>query len=423
VVEYVVRLRKHPLHFKQNLFIEHPAKRKIIRAGRRFGKTVLAARIAVEDFLTGRRVLYAAPTAEQTTKFWAEVNYCLSEPIKAGVYRKNESERYVERVGTEQRIRAKTAWNVDTLRGDYADRLILDEWQLMNEDCWEIVGQPMLADYDGDAVFIFTPPSLRSRSVMKAKDPRHASKMFKDAVAKMKVAEALGKTPLWFAMWGSTYDNPTISQETLDEMRKEMTELAFQQEIMAEDKDEAPGALWKRTTIEKARVTKVRDLARIVIGVDPPGGATECGIVGVGVALCDCKGYAERHAFVLEDSSLAAPPDQWAAEVDHMYRRLNADCVVGENNFGGDMVEHTIRTANVNISYKNVHASRGKAVRAEPIAALYEQGKVHHVGPFPYLEDEQCLWIPGTTKNSPNRLDAEVWAITELLLSSGELRF
>jgi len=114
-------------HKKQRRFIYSRAKRKIIRTGRRFGKTVASAILAVEAFLDGRRVLYAAPTQEQLDTFWNEVKNALKEPLDAGVFHKNETRHIIERVGTQQRIRAKTAWNADTLRGDYADLLILDE--------------------------------------------------------------------------------------------------------------------------------------------------------------------------------------------------------------------------------------------------------------------------------------------------------
>jgi phage terminase large subunit-like protein len=121
--------------------------------------------------------------------------------------------------------------------------------------------------------------------------------------------------------------------------------------------------------------------------------------------------------YVLSDNSLLGSPKAWSTEVIAAYNRNRADRVVGEMNYGGDMVEHTIRTApdGENISYKNVSASRGKAIRAEPIAALYEQGKAHHVGTFSELEDEMCSWLPGVGMSSPNRMDAMVWAITELL--------
>ncbi|MBI3895660.1 MAG: hypothetical protein HY313_06985 [Acidobacteria bacterium] len=130
-----VRLRRP--HEKQKQFIRSQAKRKIIRAGRRGGKTTGVAILAVERFLAGWHILYAAPTDEQIDKFWREVKCSLAETIAAGVFQKNETEHIIERLGTDQRIKAKTAWNADTLRGDYADLLILDEWQLMAEETWK----------------------------------------------------------------------------------------------------------------------------------------------------------------------------------------------------------------------------------------------------------------------------------------------
>ena len=151
--EYVVSLPRP--HEHQAAFINSPAKRKVIRAGRRGGKTVGISIYAVERFLRGRRVLYAAPTTEQVGRFWTTVTRAFQAPIDAGIFRKNETEHVIELPGTEQRIRAKTAWNADTLRGDYADDLIFDEWQLINEDAWDVVGAPMLLDNDGDATFIY----------------------------------------------------------------------------------------------------------------------------------------------------------------------------------------------------------------------------------------------------------------------------
>jgi hypothetical protein len=311
-------------------------------------------------FLAGRRVLYATPTAEQIARFWLEIKAALEDAIRAGVFTKNETFHTIERLGTEQRIRAKTAWNADTLRGDYADLLILDEWQLMNEDTWEIVGAPMLLDNDGDAVFIYTPPSLHSRSVSKANDPLHAAKLFKRMAA-----DTSGRSE---AFSFSSHDNPHISAQALSEITKDMTHLAYRQEVLAEDVEDVPGALWKHATIDAGRVQDYPDLSRVVGGVDPPGGVTECGIVVAGVTACSCRGKAELHGFVVEDASIKAPPDVWAASVIAAYRRHQADRVLGEANFGGDMVESTLRTADPAIRYTKVSASRGKAVRAEPIS-------------------------------------------------------
>ena len=199
----IVHLR--PPHPKQADFVDSEAKRIIIRAGRRGGKTVGVAIKALMAFLAGKRVLYAAPTSEQTDAFWFEITIALSEAISAGAYVLNKTERYIEKPGTKNRIRAKTAWDADSLRGDWADLLIFDEWQLSNEDAWEIVGAPMMMDHNGDAMFIYTPPSLRSAGVSKAHDPRHASKMFKKAVN--------DTTGLWQAFHTSPHTITHIYQE------------------------------------------------------------------------------------------------------------------------------------------------------------------------------------------------------------------
>jgi hypothetical protein len=396
-------------HKKQRAFIDSSAKRKVVRAGRRGGKTVGMAICAVEKFLQGKRVLYAAPTQDQIDRFWTEVTRALQEPIDAGVYKKNETRHIIELPGTEQRIRAKTAWNADTLRGDYADVLILDEFQLMDETAWSEVGAPMLLDNDGDAIFIYTPPSLRSRSASKAKDPQHAAKLWKRANE-----DRAGR---WAAFHFSSHDNPHISAEALAEISGDMTALAVRQEIEALDIDEAPGALWKRETIEASRVVKSPDnLSRVVVGVDPSAttGGDEAGII--------TAGRIGNDYYTLADDSVQGSPETWAQAAITAFHRHKADCIVAEKNNGGEMVESVIKQAVINARAKDpklgnvpvrlVWASRGKATRAEPISAIAEKGRDHHVGSFPLLEDELCLWQPGD--NSPNRLDAKVWAMTAL---------
>ncbi|NLS78902.1 MAG: ATP-binding protein [Chloroflexi bacterium] len=396
------RYRRRRLHERQQEFVAHPAKRKVVRAGRRSGKTVGVADLAASAFAErGRRVLYATPTQDQVGRFWYEVKRAFRQAVARGILRKDETEHVIEWPDTNARIRAKTAWNADTLRGDYADLLILDEFQLMNEDAWELVGAPMLLDNNGDAVFIYTPPSLRSAGGSKARDPRHAAKLFQRAQA-----DATGR---WAAFHFTSHDNPFISREALDEISRDMTRLAYLQEIMAEDIEDAPGALWKRDLLEQFRVLQAPPLLRVVVAVDPEAtsgpGSAETGIVAAGLG-------ADRHYYVLADDSLRASPHGWATQAIAACRRLQADRLVAEANNGGEMVEHTLRTVDPAVPYRAVHASRGKQVRAEPIVALYEQGKVHHVGSFPALEDQLCQWVPGDP--SPDRLDALVWAMTEL---------
>ena len=408
------------LHEQQIRFVESKAKRKIIRAGRRGGKTVGASQLAghafvgttyeqivnkieVDPFEKGGRILYAAPTEDQVSRFWFEVVSILWEPIEAGVLRKNETKHIIELPGTEFRIRAKTAWNADSLRGDSCSLLILDEWQLMNEDAWAVVGAPMLLDNDGDAVFIYTPPSMRTRSVTKAYDPLHAAKLYKKAAA--------DKTGRWEAFHFTSYDNPFISQAALADIAGDMSALAIRQEIEAEDIDEIPGALWTYKLIEATRVSERPKMSRIVIGVDPQGkkkDSAETGIVGSG------KGV-DGHGYVLCDYSINGTPNEWGRRVIMAYYDLEADLIAAEANYGGEMVKEVIHGIDPDVPVKLVNASRGKIVRAEPVSSKWEKGEGHMVGTFPELEDEMCSFTPESSF-SPNRFDAMVWSLTELLI-------
>lgn len=411
--ELVIRL-PNP-HTKQAQFVDSEAKRIAVRAGRRGGKTVGVGIRAVKRFLAGRRILYAAPTQEQIDRFWVTVTRALQEPIDAGVFVKNETKHTIELAGTEQRIRAKTAWNADTLRGDYADDLILDEWQLMNEEAWEVVGAPMLLDNNGDATFIYTPPSLRSRSVSKADDPRHAAKLYQKFQAQMKAGNSRYAT-----FHFTSHDNPHISEEALTDITSDMTALAYRMEINAEDVDEAPGALWNRALIERLRATRATgDYSRVVVGVDPSNTSQgdEAGIITTG--RVGTRGEGIGH--VIADDSVQGSPKTWASAAVTAYYKHKADCIVAESNNGGEMVALTIETVDPKVRVKLVHASRGKQTRAEPIASHYEHSRARHLGSFPLLEDEMCLWEPG--QDSPNRMDAMVWGMTELLVEGGKDRY
>jgi len=186
------------------------------------------------------------------------------------------------------------------------------------------------------------------------------------------------------------------------------------QELNGELLEDVQGALWTAEMIDAHRLRSAPDLQRIVVAVDPSGtkgddGGDDIGIVAAG------KGRDGRF-YVLEDASCNLSPDGWAKRVAAVYERHKADRVVAEKNFGGAMVEAVLRTAAKNLPIKMVTASRGKVVRAEPIAALYEQGKVSHCGEFSALED-QLTSMTGAGyvgEGSPDRADALVWALTEL---------
>jgi phage terminase large subunit-like protein len=184
------------------------------------------------------------------------------------------------------------------------------------------------------------------------------------------------------------------------------------QELEGEILEDNPNALFQRAIIENLRVTEgaVPQLIRVVVGMDPAVTGTktsdETGIIAGGIA-------ANGHGYIIEDASLQASPAEWARAGVRVFHARRADRIIGEVNNGGDLIEVNIRTVDRNIPYTAVHASRGKAIRAEPVAALYEQGRIHHVGTFPMLEDQMCDWSPGDAK-SPDRMDALVWTIWEL---------
>ena len=187
------------------------------------------------------------------------------------------------------------------------------------------------------------------------------------------------------------------------------------QEIDGEIIEDRADALWSRSMIEAARVAQAPPLQRIVVGIDPPGsaraGADACGIVAAGMAESGV-------IYVLEDGSVQGlPPAGWAAKAVALYRRLKADALVAEVNLGGDMVRAVLQQVDATVAVRTVHATRGKWLRAEPVAAMYAQGKVKHVDPpLAALEDEMCDFGLGGLSSgaSPDRLDALVWAVTEL---------
>jgi predicted phage terminase large subunit-like protein len=218
---------------------------------------------------------------------------------------------------------------------------------------------------------------------------------------------------------GRTRDNAAnLAPGFLDAIvaRFEGTRLG-RQELDGEILDDNPGALWKRSGIDDARVSKAPDLRRIVVGVDPAvtsnAKSDETGIVVAGL------GYDGRF-YVLGDYSGRYSPDQWASRVVKAYRDHKADRVIAESNQGGDLVAQNIRTVDRNLPVATVHAKRGKALRAEPVSSLYEQGRVSHVGSLAALEDQMTAWDPAGDGESPDRVDALVYALTELAPAYGD---
>ncbi len=234
-----------------------------------------------------------------------------------------------------------------------------------------------------------------------------------------KLIKELINNPSVVVTHGSTYDNKdNLAKAFLSTIisKYEGTRLG-RQELNAEILEDVEGALFTLKLIDEFRVKEAPDsLPRIVVGVDPSGstGGNECGIVVAG-RIDNKLNRNERQYYVLADYTIAGTPAEWAKAVAKAYEDFKADTVIAERNYGGLMVEEVLRQAGgAAMKVELVTATRGKAIRAEPISALYEQGVVHHVGTYSLMEDELTSWIPGESKNSPNRLDALVWAITAL---------
>ena len=221
---------------------------------------------------------------------------------------------------------------------------------------------------------------------------------------------------------GRTRDNPHLPGDFVSAVEQAYAGTRLgRQELDGELVDDVEGALWTRVLIEACRTTRCATIARVVVGVDPPAGTASgapgdaCGIVAVALGRDGC-------AYVIEDASVAAAsPERWARAVAACAARVGADRVVAEANNGGRMVESVLKAADVSLPVRLVRAAKGKTARAEPVALLYEAGKARHVGAFPALEDELCgLMLGGGYEGpgrSPDRADALVWAMSELMLA------
>ena len=236
------------------------------------------------------------------------------------------------------------------------------------------------------------------------------------------IKELVGREDVYVTS-GSTFENEANLAKSALAMLKEKYEgtTLGRQELYAEIVDNLEGALWTHELIEEARLKDdtERQLTQIIVAVDPAVTANEnsdeTGIVVVG------KDH-NNEFYVLEDLSGRHTADKWGKIAINAFYEWEADRIVAEVNNGGDLVERLIRNIDHNVSYRSVRATRGKILRAEPIAALYEQRRVHHIGALPELESQMCSYT-GEANSSPDRLDALVWGITELSKSRGHVNW
>lgn len=219
-----------------------------------------------------------------------------------------------------------------------------------------------------------------------------------------------------FVTRGTTFDNyENLSTNFIEQIKNKYTNTTLgQQEIYGQYLSENDGALWKRNLINYKK-PESSDWRRIIIAIDPATTyhehSDETGIIAAGL---NNDGYV----YVLEDLSGKFSPNDWAQKVIQEYHHHHADCIVVETNKGGDLVEKVLKAIDSNIPFKGVVATKGKITRAEPIAALYEQKKIFHIKPFHKLEQQLCTYVASKSSKSPDRMDALVWAITDLMLES-----
>jgi len=287
----------------------------------------------------------------------------------------------------------RSADDPDRLRGPNIGWFWLDEAAMMGVDVWNIM-LGRLREAPGRAWLTTTPRGdnwIYDRWVRKA-------------------------LPGYAMIRSSSRDNPFLPPDFIANLESAYTSRFARQEIEGEFLLDVPGALWKRAELDAHRVQSARVFSRVVVGVDPKASAeadSETGIVVVGLGQ-DGRGY------VIADYSIDGTPEQWAQRVAYAYETHSADRVIVEVNQGGDMVSSVLRATGVRLPIQTVRAARGKYTRAEPIAALYEQGKVVHVGVHSALEDQLCTWTPGDS--SPDRLDALCWAAWALMLDGQSQR-
>lgn len=236
----------------------------------------------------------------------------------------------------------------------------------------------------------------------------------------IKVIRELLKDPTCVVTRGNTLENKTnLAPKFLKKIQEKYAGTRLgRQELAAEVLDDLPDALWTRANLDQYRRKgkEVPRLERIVVAVDPAAKTNELQEDGAATGIVVAGVGEDGRGYVFDDSTVRASPNGWARMAVACFDRYEADCIVGEINNGGEMVEATIRSVRSMIPFRAVHASRGKWTRAEPVAALYEQGRISHVGIFAELEDEMVLFGPNGLADgvSPDRVDALVWALTEL---------
>lgn len=376
----------------------------LLQAGRGFGKTRVGAETVREWVDAGyRRIHLVGATAGDVRDVMIEGDSGLLNcfpPSRRPLY--EPSKRHKVTFDTGAVALGFSADEPERLRGPQCDAFWADElaaWRF-GQDAWDNLLFGFRKGLNPRAVITTTPKPI---------------KLVKEIIA----------DPSTVITRGSSYENRANLANAFFQtiIRKYEGTRLGRQELLAELLEDVPGALWQQKLIDATRYTDPRkvildDIIRTVIAVDPAVSNTETSDEhGIIVASLTRQG----HVLIMGDLTCKGSPLDWARVVIAAFKSRRADRVVGEVNNGGDLVAANVHGIDPNIPFRNVRASRGKYKRAEPVAALYEQGRIHHVGYFPKLEEQMCSFVPGIEQDSPDHMDAMVWAVTELLLDEEQI--
>lgn len=366
----------------------------LILAGRGFGKTRTGAETVWNWIQTNRykRIAFVGQTIIEARQVMVEGESGLLSIVPANAIKKYSKSDGVIEFSNGAKVQVFGADRYERLRGPQFDAAWVDELAKFKktEQFWEQLSLCLRLGSHPKCIITTTP----------RRNP---------------VLTQLINDPDCVVTRGSTLDNAAnLAPGFLKNLNKQFAGTRLEaQEIYAQMIDETSGALWTPEKIVYERPPN-EDWRRIIVAVDPAvtdyDTSDETGIVVIGF-------NANQQAYVLEDATYKATPSEWVKKVVMLYHQYQADRVVAEVNKGGDMVKDLLMACDPHISYKGVRATRGKAIRAEPIVSLYEQGKVKHIQPFKALETQLCSWVPEVSAKSPDRLDALVWGLTDLFLS------
>jgi len=384
----------------------------LMMAGRGFGKTRSGAQWAIKRMLSEpkHRMAIIVPRFADGRDVCVEgesgILACLP-PSRVKSWNRSQGQLTLTNGSQAKIFGTETEKDAETLRGPQHHSIWVEELakQRYGQLGWDMAMFGLRLGDDPRAVITTTPKPI---------------KIVRDLVADPTVHVTRGRTkdnaanlpPRQLAYLESKYNGTTLGRQELD----------------AELLDDTEGALWSQALISGPRIADkdLPTMIRKVVAVDPAVTSKltsdETGIIVAGMANVDLGGgRSEHHFYILADYSELMSPGEWTNQIVQIYHKHHADRVVAEVNNGGDLVELALRSAVTkrgdtgrNIPYRKIHATKGKALRAEPVQALYEQGRVHHVGTFGALEDEMTTWVPELNMDSPNRLDALVYAITDL---------